>query len=426
MLNRQVRARATAVARWVGPAALLLSLGTAACGGLFGGFTTDNLDNCVRNSELCSAPAQACNMLTKLCEPAVLFTDASPPGGTNLGGETLTLIGDRFVPGMMVLIDGELVAPVTVNGAQQLTVTTPPRPSRQGPVAVELVHPGGQHVQSDKLFRYYGEVSFQQSCFAGPSGPRIAVAADFNGDGKVDLAVAGFSQVRTYLSSGDGLTFQNTMTITPGSIPQKLAAGDLNGDGKMDLVLAVSSATSSIAAALGNGDGTFAALLNTPVTSSANGLTLGEVTGDGRLDALSLQGKELVLQAGAGDGTFLAEQRMPFAIQDAGSTAGITLADLDSDGRLDVIAANPVEQDISILFGQQTGFGQASLLALPSQPALAVVDDYNQDGVPDLLVGLTRAARKVELMQGLGRRSFGPLPGLDLPTNTRLEAQADA
>ena len=426
MPSRQVRVRVNTVARSIGPAALLLSLGAGSCGSLFSGFSTDNPDNCVRNTELCQAPAQACNPLTKLCEPAVMLTDVQPPGGTNLGGEMVTLTGDHFVAGMAVMIDGEPATAVTVSGAQQLTAITPPRPGRQGPVAIELVHPEGQRLQRDKLFRYYGEVSLQQMCFQGPSGPRIVVAADFNGDRKTDLVVAGFSQVRTYLSSGDGFTFQSPMTITPGGIPQNLATADVNGDGKLDLVISNNSASSSIATALGNGDGTFAALLKTTVTSTAYGLALGDVTGDGRLDALSLQGKDLVIQAGAGDGTFLAEKHIPFAIQNAGGSAGITLADLDKDGRLDVIAANTAEQDISILFGESTGFGPANLIPLPSQPSLVVVGDYDQDGVTDVLVGLTRTARKVELMQGLGGRSFGPLPSLALPINTRFEAQADA
>ena len=106
----------------------LLGLWTSSCGPLFGGFTTDNPDNCVRNPALCPGPALACNQLTKLCEPAVSLAAVEPPGGSNLGGELVTLTGDRFVPGLEVLFDGVPATAVAITGGQQLTAVTPPRP----------------------------------------------------------------------------------------------------------------------------------------------------------------------------------------------------------------------------------------------------------------------------------------------------------
>ena len=230
MRRQKMRSGGTRGAGTRAPALVLLGLGASTCTPLFGGFATDNPDNCVRNAGLCQAPAEACNPLTKLCEPAVLLTDIAPPGGTNRGGELVTLTGDRFVPGMTVSFDGVPALAVTVSSGQQLTAMTPPRPGRQGPVAVELVHPEGQRVQRDKLFRYYAEASFQQQCFQGPSGARAIAVADFNGDGRADLGLGGFSLVHVYLSSGDGLTFQGPSAISPGGIPQRLAAADVNGD----------------------------------------------------------------------------------------------------------------------------------------------------------------------------------------------------
>lgn len=403
----------------------LLGLWTSSCGPLFGGFTTDNPDNCVRNATLCPGPALACNQLTKLCEPAVTLAAIEPPGGSNLGGELVTLTGDRFVPGLEVLFDGVPATAIAVTGAQQLTAVTPPRPGRQGPVVVELVHPGGQRVQQGSLYRYYAEVAFQQQCFQGPPGVRLLLAADFDGDGKTDISVASYTVVRTYLSSGDGTSFKPPFEFNPGGQPQSLASGDLNRDGRMDLVVSTASATNSVITALGNGDGTFQTLRQTAATSPPYGLTLADLNGDQYPDALTLQQRNLVVQLGKGDGTFLTEQSTQVLIQGSSSSSAITVADLDGDGLLDVIPANPAEQSFSILFGQPGGFAAPLMTPLSGPPLQAVVGDYNQDGVLDLGMALARTSQAVELLQGLGGRRFGPLSILKLPTNVRLMVQGD-
>lgn len=403
----------------------LLGLWTSSCGPLFGGFTTDNPDNCVRNAALCAGPALACNQLTKLCEPAVSLAAVEPPGGSNLGGELVTLTGDRFVPGLEVLFDGVPATAVAITGGQQLTAVTPPRPGRQGPVTVELVHPGGQRVQQSSLYRYYAEVAFQQQCFQGPSGVRLLLAADFDGDKRTDLSVASYTVVRTYLSTGDGTTFKPPFDLNPGGPPQSLAAGDTNRDGRMDLVFPTASATNSVMTALGNGDGTFQALLTSAAASPPYGLVLADLNGDQYPDALSLQQKNLAVQLGQGDGTFRAAQNTPALIQGSSSSSALTVADLDGDGLLDVIPANPVEQSFSILFGQPSGFAAPLSTPLSGPPVQAVVSDYNQDGVLDLGLALARTYQGVELMQGLGGRRFSPLPTLKLSINVRLMVQGD-
>src|SRR4051812_11052146 len=110
--------------------ALGIVLLTASCESLFGGFVADNPDNCVRNPALCPAPDQACNAVTKECEPALILSLVDPPGGSNVGGELLTLSGQRFVAGMTINIDGVPADQVTFVGDQQLTVRSPPRPGR--------------------------------------------------------------------------------------------------------------------------------------------------------------------------------------------------------------------------------------------------------------------------------------------------------
>ncbi len=112
------------------------------------------------------------------------------------------------------------------------------------------------------------------------------VAADFNGDGKLDLAVTdyGSNTVMILLGNGDG-TFGPPTTIPVGNEPYSIVAGDFNNDGKMDLVVA-NFGDNTITLLLGNGDGTFTEALGSPYPAG-NGpyqITAADFNGDGKLD----------------------------------------------------------------------------------------------------------------------------------------------
>src|SRR6185312_13221510 len=106
---------------------------------------------------------------------------------------------------------------------------------------------GNLGVTTGKIFTVGGGASYQVTVGSGtftlagsPSagnGPYSVIVQDFNGDGKVDLAVAdwGGNTISVQLGNGDG-TFQAQTTYATGSHPVSVAAGDLNGDGKVDLV----------------------------------------------------------------------------------------------------------------------------------------------------------------------------------------------
>ncbi len=85
---------------------------------------------------------------------------------------------------------------------------------------------------------------------------------DFNGDGKLDLAVANFAtnDVSVLLGNGDG-TFQTAMNFGAGTQPESLVTGDFNGDGILDLAVANDSA-GNVSMLVGNGDGTFQPAVN--------------------------------------------------------------------------------------------------------------------------------------------------------------------
>src|SRR5437879_3877578 len=128
--------------------------------------------------------------------------------------------------------------------------------------------------------------------------PYSVTVGDFNGDGKLDLAVANRCGspcargiVSVLLGNGDG-TFQAAVSYDSGAnLPTWVTAGDFNGDGKLDLAVANNCANGNtcpngvVGILLGNGDGTFQAAV--PYYSGGNlaySVTVGDFNGDGKLD----------------------------------------------------------------------------------------------------------------------------------------------
>ncbi len=220
----------------------------------------------------------------------------------------------------------------------------------------------------------------------------IAVA-DFNGDGKQDLALldAAANAVIILLGNGDG-TFQ--MAASSPAVAQEsnhVVVGDFNGDGNQDLV--VSAVTSTVL--LGNGDGTFNAAPNVSLGDSPYAIALGDFNRDGKLDLAVSHTDDHVISIllGNGDGTFALPNPIA-AFQTPGTAIGV--ADFNGDGKLDLAlgfnnasTVGGVGDSVTILAGN----GDGTFSYDPSGPLESLasitsinVGDFNGDGVPDLAV----------------------------------------
>ncbi len=133
--------------------------------------------------------------------------------------------------------------------------------------------------------------------------------ADINGDGNLDLVMAswGGSVVTVMLGDGKG-GFSPGETITFSQGVQILLLGDMNGDGKIDIVAAECAQRNvppcSVEVKLNKGNGTFAAGQKLALSGAPSSATLADVNGDGKLDLLVSEGKKIVIWRGIGNGTF--------------------------------------------------------------------------------------------------------------------------
>lgn len=189
---------------------------------------------------------------------------------------------------------------------------------------------------------------------AAATYPGTIAVGDFNGDGNLDLAivVSQPSAVVVLLGNGDG-----TFTAAPGSpIPlgfsvSGIVAADFNGDGKADLA-ASDYLGGTVNILLGNGDGTFRAASGSPITVGYEpqpSLVLGDFNGDGKLDlAVALTDNTVAILFGNGDGTFSTMKSPPIMNQ----PGSMVTADFNRDGRLDFGVVDGFDKKIYVLLQQ--------------------------------------------------------------------------
>jgi uncharacterized protein (DUF2141 family) len=276
-----------------------------------------------------------------------------------------------------------------------------------------------------------GDGTFQSAVNYDTGGLWASLAvADVNGDGKLDVVVvnefcAGESNscVGVLLGNGDG-TFQAVVTYSSGGfLGRSVAVADLNGDGKLDVVVAQFCTSIStdecppdkpglIGVLLGNGDGTFRTVVTySPAGYGTSSIAVADVNGDGKPDLLVANQCAQVCEfngegsigvlLGNGDGTF-----QPAVTYDPGGTNSIyvTAADLNGDSKLDLVVAN--SGSVSVLLGNDHGTFQPAATYSVGGGATLALADLNGDGKLDLLtVGNT-----VDVLLGNGDGTFQTTP----------------
>jgi hypothetical protein len=224
------------------------------------------------------------------------------------------------------------------------------------------------------------------------------VVGDFNGDGKLDLAAGAifagnFEGVAIFLGNGDG-TFNRKGTYAFEQ-PATLAVADFNGDGKPDLAVGFVNGATVL---LGNGNGTFHP--SASFDFGYDSLAVADFNSDGKPD-LVLIGSAITVLLGKGDGSFQPPLTYPLA------GYGVVVGDFNGDGKPDLAVsstntAGNISGTLSILLGLGNGTFQP-LGTYSVSSALPVVADFNRDGALDLAVGDGAAAL---ILLGNGQGGF--------------------
>ncbi|MFB3906594.1 MAG: FG-GAP repeat domain-containing protein [Acidobacteriota bacterium] len=267
------------------------------------------------------------------------------------------------------------------------------------------------------VFLGNGDGSFAfKGCLVAADVPAAVVAGDFNEDGKADLIVSNASyatggtpvtDVYFFAGKGDG-TFQ-TGTVILNVYGDDAAAADFNADGHLDLALG-----SFIFR--GRGDGTFTST-GSALPGKVNRLAVGDLNGDGRPDLAAVSS---VRQSSTDD-------LVSYALNDgAGNLAyagtvpveshpvGIAISDLNLDGRGDVITANFLANNVTVLISQGNAFEAPQSFPAGLEPMALATGDFNGDGWPDLAVADNNAGQDGTLAILLQRVTAPP------PASTRL------
>ncbi len=235
--------------------------------------------------------------------------------------------------------------------------------------------------------------------FNSSPGPVRVAVADLDRNGVLDLAIAESraSAVPIFLGNGDG-TFLTAPPLEVVTRQLAVAIADLDADGILDVVTGYCDfdvvEQNVVTVLLRNSDGSLRSRSTTRVGECVNSVAVADVNGDGHLDVVSGNrggshppdyGFNISVLLGNGDGTLRHAAVHPSGVgQD---TTSIALADVNHDGKPDLVLVNGFDQDGWALLGQGDGtFTIHQHLLLPGEPKAVALADMNGDGYVDMLV----------------------------------------
>jgi FG-GAP-like repeat/Abnormal spindle-like microcephaly-assoc'd, ASPM-SPD-2-Hydin len=328
--------------------------------------------------------------------------------------------------------DGRLDILATVINTQYL-LAFPPAQESQIPAGSLVIFLG----QGGNVF---GGTVLSTTAGAANSIPASLTAADLNGDGKLDLAFVNTgapgssvdNTVSILLGKGDG-TFQTQQTFATGIFPVDVAVADFNADGKLDLAVAnqicaltaTTCGAGSVSVLLGNGDGTFAPHQDFAAGVTPTGLTVANFSGKPGVAVPNFglgQGTTISVLTGKGDGTL--NTHVDYTTP--GPPTAITSGDFNNDGKFDVVVSSlrnsspmaPVNStpNVSTFLGNGDGTFQQPLSQVVGSGVFGpgyqlAPTDFNGDGNLDVVDGHVDNAA-FGLLYGKGDGTFTDIGGI--------------
>ncbi len=239
-----------------------------------------------------------------------------------------------------------------------------------------------------------GDGSFEAGAHVAVSAnaQQSVVVFDTNGDRAVDIVTPESSGVRVVFGRGDGTFDVGPVSPLLGLLADAKPA-NLDGDGRADLVVVdANPLTPQVVALRGQGDGTFVESGRGTVGYGPEAVMAGDLDGDGRDDAVSVDSFSvfnappsfsITVLLGDGAGGFSPPATYPTG---DGPVSG-ALADIDGDGALDVVVSAVGSSVVTVYAGDGAGdLGEVGRFQVVRQPQTPVVADLDGDDRPDIAV----------------------------------------
>jgi hypothetical protein len=340
-----------------------------------------------------------------LAQVPLLYGPLSPgqkaPGAATF---TLTVYGTGFASDAVVNWNG---APLTTTfvTAEKLTASVPAANVATAGTALVTVTNGTGTVSNAEYFEVVKNgftAAYSKIDYATDLTPNDVTTTKFTTSGHLDLAVAtGNNTISVLLGNGTGTFPTHVQYAVPGN-PYAIIHGDFNGDGKQDLATA-DQYSSQVSVLLGNGDGTFGG--HVEYAGAAGGapvaLATADLNGDGKLDIVLVNYKtnNVSVLLGNGDGTF--QTHAEYAT--GNGPMGVAIGDLNGDGKLDLVVANSIDNTVSVLLGNGDGTFQTAVpYATANTPTCVVVGNFGSTDTLDVAIATSGSLASVLLGNGNG------------------------
>ncbi len=355
------------------------------------------------------AVAQAQNLSQVLAIIQRIFGTAIPPVMAFGGGKTIFLAS---LPGAVA--DFRETFSLVRSGRRMLLRAQDGQPAtffigERFPVALATL---GSSLVQGQLSAGASQVAFPRSDFATGSGPVSVVTADFDGDGRLDLAVVNTTDntVSILLGNGDG-TFRPHVDYKTGMQPVAVAVGDFNGDGHPDLVVAnkgvvTSVGSDNVSILLNDGKGAFPTHTEFAAGTQPVAVAVGDFNADGHPDLVvaNVGSDNVSILLNDGKGAFPTHTEFAAGTQ----PMAVAVGDFNADGHPDLAVANQNSNNVSILLGNTSNDGTFQPhvdYATGNKPVAVVIGDFNADARPDLAVA-NQTDNGVSILLGRGNGTF--------------------
>ena len=248
---------------------------------------------------------------------------------------------------------------------------------------------------------YFGPPS---TAFATGTSPFSVISADFNGDGKKDLATANSNSNNISILLGTGIgSFGLATNFVAGTAPFGLVSADFDGDTKTDLAVC-NSGSNNVSVLLGNGAGGFSSVANFAAGTGPRSITAGDFNGDTKIDLATANNGSGNVSVLLGDGIGGFAAAINFTV--GANPRSVICAYLNADANLDLAVCNEISNNVSILLGTGTGsFGAATNFPVGTNPRSLVAVDFNGDGVKDIATA-NGGTNNISVIIGSGTGTF--------------------